>query len=196
MRRVLKLFAFAVLILLLVAFSIAAFLLYREAETSAYQARRLTELLQDVRWEMKSGQSKELRLSQAGPYDIRLGYNRLTQLLENLTKHGFQVQAQARVSPRMKELVEQGLFIPYVEKSQAGLEITAGNGEQLYRAIFPSRVYERFESIPSVVTDSLLFIENRDLLDLAHPKKKPGCGLDSVGESGAGQIDPILSSRT
>ena len=58
MRRVLKLFAFAVLILLLVAISIAAFLLYREVETSAYQARRLTELLQDVRWEMKPGQSQ------------------------------------------------------------------------------------------------------------------------------------------
>ncbi len=183
MRRVLRFFAFAVLILLLVAFSIAAFLLYREVETSGYQARRLTELLQDVRWEMKAGQSDELRLSQAGPYDIRLGYSRLSQLLQNLSKHGFQVQAQARVSPRMKELVEQGLFIPYVEKSQAGLEITAGNGEQLYRAIFPARVYEQFESIPSVVTDSLLFIENRDLLDLAHPKKNPAVDWTRFGKA-------------
>ena len=183
MRRVLRFFAFAVLILLLVAFSIAAFLLYREVETSGYQARRLTELLQDVRWEMKAGQSDELRLSQAGPYDIRLGYSRLSQLLQNLSKHGFQVQAQARVSPRMKELVEQGLFIPYVEKSQAGLEITAGNGEQLYRATFPARVYEQFESIPSVVTDSLLFIENRDLLDLAHPKKNPAVDWTRFGKA-------------
>ena len=183
MRRVLKLFAFAVLILLLVAISIAAFLLYREVETSAYQARRLTELLQDVRWEMKPGQSEELRLSQAGPYDIRLGYSRLSQLLQGLSKHGFQVQAQARVSPRMKELVEQGLFIPYVEKSQAGLEITAGDGEQLYRPIFPARVYEQFESIPSVVTDSLLFIENRDLLDLAHPKKNPAVDWTRFGKA-------------
>jgi membrane peptidoglycan carboxypeptidase len=182
-RRVLRFFAFAVLILLLVAFSIAAFLLYREVETSGYQARRLTELLQDVRWEMKAGQSDELRLSQAGPYDIRLGYSRLSQLLQNLSKHGFQVQAQARVSPRMKELVEQGLFIPYVEKSQAGLEITAGNGEQLYRATFPARVYEQFESIPSVVTDSLLFIENRDLLDLAHPKKNPAVDWTRFGKA-------------
>jgi len=182
-RRVLRFFAFAVLILLLVAFSIAAFLLYREVETSGYQARRLTELLQDVGWEMKAGQSDELRLSQAGPYDIRLGYSRLSQLLQNLSKHGFQVQAQARVSPRMKELVEQGLFIPYVEKSQAGLEITAGNGERLYRAIFPVRVYEQFESIPSVVTDSLLFIENRDLLDLAHPKKNPAVDWTRFGKA-------------
>ena len=81
----------------------------------------------------------------------------------------------------MKELVEQGLFIPYVEKSQAGLEITAGDGEQLYRPIFPARVYEQFESIPSVVTDSLLFIENRDLLDLAHPKKNPAVDWTRLG---------------
>ncbi|WON73194.1 transglycosylase domain-containing protein [Nitrosospira sp. Is2] len=182
MRRVLKLFAFTVLILLLVALSIAAFLLYREAETSAYQARHLTTLLQDVRWEMQPGRS-DLHLSQAGPYDIRLGYSRLPELLQSLTKHGFEVQAQARVSPRMQELVEQGLFIPYPEKSQAGLEITAGNGKQLYRANFPGRVYDHFESVPSVVTDSLLFIENRDLLDTAHPKKNPAVDWTRLGKA-------------
>ncbi|HEV7929174.1 MAG TPA: transglycosylase domain-containing protein, partial [Nitrosospira sp.] len=182
MRRALKLFAFAVLILLLVALSIAAFLLYREAESSAYQARHLTRLLQDVHWEMKPGRS-DLRLAQAGPYDIRLGYSRLPELLQSLTKHGFEVQAQARVSPQMKELVEQGLFIPYPEKSQAGLEITAGGGEPLYRATFPGRVYDRFESVPSVVADSLLFIENRDLLDLAHPKKNPAIDWTRLGKA-------------
>ena len=73
----------------------------------------------------------------------------------------------------MKELVEQGLFIPYVEKSQAGLEgsLPPAMGSNCIEPIFPARVYEQFESIPSVVTDSLLFIENRDLLILAHAKR-------------------------
>jgi membrane peptidoglycan carboxypeptidase len=181
-RRVLKLFAFAVLILFLIALSIAAFLLHREAETSAYQARYLTRLLEDVHWEMKPGRS-DLRPAQAGPYDIRLGYSRLPELLQSLTKHGFEVQAQARVSPRMKELVKQGLFIPYPEKSQAGLEITAGDGRPLFRATFPGRVYDHFDSVPSVVADSLLFIENRDLLDLAHPKKNPAVDWTRFGKA-------------
>ena len=65
MRRALKLFAFAVLILLLIALAITAFLLYREAETSAYQAGYLTWLLEEVHWEMTPGRS-DLRLAQVG----------------------------------------------------------------------------------------------------------------------------------
>lgn len=182
MRRALKIFAFSVLILLLAALSFAAFLVYREIETSAYQARRLSQLANELGWEVKSGANNDLILSQAGPYDIRMGYSRLPGLLESLGKHGFQVQAQARMSARMQELVKQGLFIPYREKSQAGLEITASNGEPLYRATFPARVYENFETVPSVIANSLLFIENRELLDPV-PKKNPAVDWNRLGKA-------------
>src|SRR5687768_5806240 len=132
---------------------------------------------------MNSGPNDDLHLLQAGPYDVRLGYSRLPEMFQHLAKHGFQVHSQARVSKRMKELVGQGLFIPYREKSQAGLEITAGDGQPLYRAMFPARIYENFESIPSMVTDSLLFIENRELLDLAHPKKNPAIDWNRLGRA-------------
>jgi membrane peptidoglycan carboxypeptidase len=182
-RRILKLFAFGTLILLLVAIGVAAFLLYHEVETSSYQARHLAKLAGELHWEVKNGPSDDPLPSQAGPYDLRLGYSRLPELLQHLGKHGFQVYAQARISDRMKHLIGEGLFVPYREKSQAGLEITANGGLPLYRATFPARVYENFEAVPSVVRDSLLFIENRELLDQAHPKKNPAVDWVRLGKA-------------
>lgn len=169
--------------MLFIALALTAFFIYRETETSAYQARRLAKLANDLRWEVKSGPNGGLHLPQAGPYDIRLGYSRLPVFLQNLTDRGFHVHAQARISPRMKELVEQGLFVPYREKSQSGLEIADGNGQPLYRTIFPTRIYKNFESVPSLVTNSLLFIENRELLDPAQPKKNPAVEWSRLGKA-------------
>lgn len=182
-KRTLKLFAVAVLILLFIALALAAFFIYRETETSAYQAHRLAKLAKDLRWEVKNGPNGGLHLPQAGPYDMRLGYSRLPEFLQNLTERGFHVHAQARISPRMKELVEQGLFVPYREKAQTGLEIVDGNGQPLYRAAFPTRVYENFESVPPLVTNSLLFIENRELLDPTQPKKNPAIEWTRLGKA-------------
>ena len=169
--------------MLLIALAFTAFFIYRETETSTYQAHRLAKLANDLRWEVKSGPNGGLHLSQAGPYDMRLGYSRLPEFLQNLTDRGFHVHAQARISPRMKKLVEQGLFVPYREKSQTGLEIVDGTGQPLYRAVFPTRVYENFESVPPLVTNSLLFIENRELLDPAQPKKNPAIEWTRLGKA-------------
>lgn len=175
--------ALAVLILLLIVLAFTAFFIYRETETSAYQAHRLAKLANDLRWEVKSGSNGGLHLPQAGPYDMRLGYSRLPNFLQNLTGHGFLVQAQARISPDMKKLVERGLFVPYREKAQAGLEIVDSNGQSLYRTVFPARIYANFKSVPPLVTNSLLFIENRELLDPSHPKKNPAIEWTRLGKA-------------
>jgi membrane peptidoglycan carboxypeptidase len=170
--------------LLLAALAAAGILVYQEIETSAYQARRLSKLGNDLRWEIKDGADGGLSLlRQEGPYDLRMGYGRLPEMLGHLEDHGFEVCAQARVSAQMKDLVDQGFFLPYREKSQAGLEITGSNGKLLYRTMFPARVYEKFESVPSVITNSLLFIENRELLDLTHPKKNPAIDWNRLGRA-------------
>jgi len=80
-KRTYKFIALAVLILLLIALALTAFFIYRETETSAYQARHLAKLANDLRWEMKSGPNGGLHLPQAGPYDTRLGYSRLPECL-------------------------------------------------------------------------------------------------------------------
>ena len=182
-KRTHKFSALAVLVLLLIALAFTAFFIYRETETSAFQAHHLAKLANNLHWEVKDGPNGGLHLQQSGPYDMRLGYSRLPNLLQNLTEHSFQVRAQARVSPQMKKLVERGLFVPYREKAQAGLEIVDGNSQPLYRTVFPTRVYANFKSVPQLVTNSLLFIENRELLDPAQPKKNPAIEWTRLGKA-------------
>lgn len=181
--RALKFFAIAILLLLFVALAVATFLAYREAETSEYQAKYLAGLAKELTWEIKSQPDGGLRLPQAGPYDIRLGYNRQPEWLASLTQQGFQVKSQAHVSLRMKELVAQGLFVPYREKNQAGLELFDGSGEQLYRGAFPARVYRDFQSVPRLLVTTLLFIEDRELLDPDHPGKNPAVNWRRLGKA-------------
>ncbi|SFW18329.1 Membrane carboxypeptidase (penicillin-binding protein) [Nitrosovibrio sp. Nv17] len=171
------------LILFVAALMGAAWFLVREAETSEYQARYLAGLSGELGWEMKGGAAGDFHFPQSGPYDLRLGYATLPGLLRNLAAQGFHVHAQARPSARMRALVERGLYVPYHEKSQAGLEIVSDDGQPLYRAAYPSRVYGEFRAIPPLVTESLLFIENRELLDARHPKRNPAIEWDRLGRA-------------
>ena len=73
----------------------------------------------------------------------------------------------------MLSLADNGLFLPYEEKDQAGLQLFDGTGAPLFSAQFPGRVYDSFEAIPPLVVNSLLFIEDRYLLDPIQPNRNP-----------------------
>ncbi|TCV80215.1 transglycosylase domain-containing protein [Sulfurirhabdus autotrophica] len=172
-KRLLKHFLLTLLLLIIIALVIAGFLVAREAKTSTYQAEYLSKLAKDLKYEVKDGPNPHFKIPQAGPYDIRMGYSLEQAMIPRLAGEGFQVTAQARLSPRMQELIDEGLFAPYKEKTQAGLSIIDDNGNSLHKAIFPHRIYSNFETVPPIVTQSLLFIENRELLDPTQPKKNP-----------------------
>ena len=112
----------------------------RETDPSAFQAYFLSRFAKDLRWTVQSGPNPDLSITQAGPYDERLGYSRLPAMLPRLADQGFQVSAQARLSPRMQELIGLGLFVPYREKSQAGLVVMDSGGQPLFKALSPKRV--------------------------------------------------------
>lgn len=183
LKRIFKYFLFSILALLLLALLALGMLAYREAETSAYQARYLSRLAGELRYEVKDGLNPRLHIRQAGPYDVRLGYSRLPAMIKRLEQNGFEVSAQARISPRMEELIDRGLFAPYREKNQAGLSIFDTNGLTLYQARFPARIYERFEAVPPLLVNSLLYIENRELLDTGHPRKNPAVEWMRLGQA-------------
>jgi membrane peptidoglycan carboxypeptidase len=166
-KRVVRLSAVALLlgVLTLVAFA--------EMRTSNLQALLLSTWSRQMTWTVEPGAGPTLRAPAAGPYDTRLGYNRLPVFIQRLQHVGYTVDRQARPSARMGRLVETGLFPIYREKNQAGLSVTDRLGESLYAARTPERVFETFDAIPPLIVRTLLFIENREILDAQRPRMNP-----------------------
>lgn len=160
----------------------------REMESSRLQARYLAELGRQLSFQLRSGPAPadEVRFPKSGPFDEHLGYVQLPVFLRNLQEKGYPITEEARMSPRMRELIDWGLFAVYPEKVQAGLQILDKNGDAMYTVRYPGQVYAHFEDIPELVVNSLLFIENRELLDVQHPTRNPAVEWDrlfkAVGE--------------
>jgi membrane peptidoglycan carboxypeptidase len=198
-RRRARVARLAIVILLLLALAMAV---YAEMRTSNLQALALSALARGITWRLELGQGGVLRAPDAGPYDTRLGYNRLPAFLERAQNAGFTIERQARPSPRMSYLVTKGLFPIYREKSQAGLAIIDRTGKPLYAVRAPEHVFETFDAIPPLVVKTLLFVENRDILDPERPRLNPAVewprlakavGFDIAGRLGR-QGQPIGAS--
>lgn len=163
-------------------------LLWNEINTSRWQARYLGELGREMRYGLEPGPSDSIRFPRHGPFDERLGYVALPEVSERLAGRGFALTAQARISPRMAGIVDYGLFAPYREKTQAGLTVLDCAGEPLFSARYPERAYADFDSVPRLVTDGLLFIENRELLSNEHPSKNPAIEWDRFSRAAFDQL--------
>jgi membrane peptidoglycan carboxypeptidase len=160
----------------LAALALAVRFCQMEIETSRLQARYLSELTRDVSFTVADGPSSSSAFSAIsvnGPYDKRLGYALLPSFEQRLGERGFTVASQARSSERLLSLADDGLFPPYEEKDQAGLLLFDSTGAPLFGSRYPKRIYDRFDAIPPVVVNSLLFIEDRDLLNADQPNRNP-----------------------
>ena len=168
-------FWFKVSLFLLLVVSMAGLVLLaaQEMRTSAYQARFFAGLASKAQFELGEGPSPAIRFPASAPFDDRLGYAQLPAFLDRLDARGFDIRLQARISPGMAELLDEGYFAPYREKLQAGLNVRGCRAESLYGRQFPARVIERFEDLPPAWVYSLLFIENRELLDASQPRRNP-----------------------
>jgi membrane peptidoglycan carboxypeptidase len=159
-----------------------------EIQSSRRQAAWLGSLARSLTFQVQAGPSAAIRFPGIGPFDQRLGYHALPERIEHLQRQGFEVTAQARMSPKMLELHDEGLFATYHEKTQAGLELRDCRDESLFAARHPERVYERFEAIPPLLVASLLFIENRELLD-SQPMRNPAVEWRRFGKA---MVDQLL----
>lgn len=163
-------------LVMLVAIAVSAVLVMLaidEMKTSRWQARYLAEFARDLRFSVAPGPSLAIRFPEAGPYDQRLGYTDLPAHLDRLAARGFRIEEQVRLSPRLADWIDRGFNAPYREKNQAGLSILDCDGRSLLADRYPERVYAHFDAIPPVLVDTLLFIENRALLDSEHPRRNP-----------------------
>ncbi len=181
-------------LLLLLAALLLLRLVLDEANSSRRQAQRLSALAAELHYGPQPGASADIRFPGDGPYDQRLGYHALPAMLERLGSADWQLTSQSRWSPRLLELVDRGLFTPYAEKNQAGLALLDCRGETLFAARVPQRVFGRFDAVPQMVVDALLFIENRQLLDAGKPMLNPavdwGRLASAVFDQVRGWVDP------
>ncbi len=166
-------------------------LLIGEARFSWLQSFTLSWLASNAKYQLGSGTGNIPEVS-GGPYDQRLGYSHLNRFTQRLTRNNFVVDSQARWSPELLRLANFGLPPIYREKNQAGLTLLDSTGQPWSVAVYPGRIYPTFESIPAVVIKSLLFIENRELLDEEAPYRNPAVEWDrfarAIADLGMRQI--------
>ncbi len=183
-----RLARFLLLALPVAALGVAAWWLVDEIRTSRLQAELLGDIARQTAFEVEPGPSTSIRFPGDGPHDERLGYHQLPQTIERLAAQGFEVTAQARMSPRSIELVDRGLFATYREKSQAGLELLDCRDDTLFVARFPQHVYADFDEVPPLLAQALLFIENRELLDPDNPARNPAVEWDRLARASFDQL--------
>ncbi|CAM2157689.1 Glycosyl transferase family 51 [Pararobbsia alpina] len=179
----------------LVVLAIVAKLCQIEIETSRWQAHYLSELTRDIAFKVEPGPSPHIRFPADAPYDSRLGYAQLPSFQKRLLAQGFVVQSQGRSSERMLQLADKGLFLPYAEKDQAGLKLFDATGAPLFSMIYPHRTYSGFDAIPPVVVNSLLFIEDRYLLDPDQPNRNPAIDWGRFSRALADQGLRVINHR-
>ena len=160
-------------LIVLLALVVLGFVIAQEVRTSRLQAREFSRFAATLSYSMHAGPSDAMLYPGEGPFDKRLGYSALGNFLPRLLKRDYIITQQSRFSPKLLSYSENGFFVPYSEKIQAGLSITDCAGSPLYQYNYPQQLYSSFDTIPPLVVHSLLFIENRDLLDPEEPLANP-----------------------
>jgi len=184
-----RILAVYTVIVLIVVGVVIARIVQQEVKTSKYQAQYLSQISKQLSFKLVAGASSSVRYPQSGPYDQRLGYTLLPEAIKRLEKAGFIVSAQAVFSPMMTELIDDyGLFTIYHEKTQAGLRILDQDNQVIFNAVYPEHGYADFAAIPPVVLNTLLFIENRELLNEQNSQVNPAVEWDRFGLAGLSVI--------
>jgi membrane peptidoglycan carboxypeptidase len=175
---------------LLVVITIAAlaYAMYAEMRTSRLQAREFSRWANSLTYEVQPGPSQAIVYPGAGPFDKRLGYSALGDFLPRLLKRNYVIEQQTQFSPALMSYAGHDLFVPYQEKSQAGLVITDCRGDPLYLYRYPQQLYTEFAQIPTVMVDSLLFVENRGLLDSPEPLLNPAVDWPRFAKAAWSQV--------
>jgi membrane peptidoglycan carboxypeptidase len=167
-----------------------------ELRTSRLQALLASHITREISYRLEAGKSPTIRFPTSGPHDQRLGYTELPDFIGRLERAGFEVKFQARPSQRLRELMDWGLPAIYHEKLRAGLSIEDHTGRSLAHARYPARVYPNFASIPPLVLETLLFVENRELLAKDQPTRNPVIEWDRLAAATLSQLTPRAGGQS
>ena len=167
-----------------------------ELRTSRLQAMLFSDFAKQISFRLEAGKSPTVRFPTTGPHDERLGYTELPRFISQLEHAGYEVKFQARPSPRMRELMDWGLPAIYHEKVRTGLSIEDHTGRSLSHARYPARIYRNFASIPPLVLETLLFIENRELLEPGARTRNPVIEWDRLAAATLSQLRPRAQGQS
>ena len=149
-----------------------------ELETSWLQSRWLAAEARRLTFRVEPGATTAVPLSPTGPHDRRLGYATLPASLIRLQRAGYEITAQAGSSDRLLQLAGLGLYPIYREKPHTGLRLLDRDGLDLLGPTYSERAYRSVDQIPTLVLNTLLFIEDRDLLEPRRPHRNPAVEWD------------------
>lgn len=181
------------LIALLLSVLIGALL--AEARSSRWQSSHFSQMAADMHYQLASGPNPSMRWPQHGPFDQRFGYTRLSDMLQRLQDDGYRITAQARQSPAMQRFIDDGFFPPHAEKSRAGLTLRDCQQIPLYESLRPQRGFADYANIPMIAVRSLLFIENRELLDTTQPWLNPAVDWPRFSKAAWSQLQRRLDDQ-
>ncbi|OQR29061.1 glycosyl transferase family 51 [Pseudomonas sp. Bc-h] len=182
----------ALAVLVLVALVILGFAISVESRSSKLQAREFSQFAHNLSYALEPGPSDAIVYPGDGPFDKRLGYSSLGDFLPRLLKRDYRIIEQAHFSPELLSYAKRGFFVPYQEKSQSGLTIADCRGDPLYQYTYPQQLYPNFAAIPPVLVNSLLFIENRDLLDPRQPLANPAVDWPRFLKAAISQVAKVI----
>ena len=179
-------------LLILLLLTTAGGLLAYEMRTSWLQAREIPRYANTLDYSLEAGPSEAVHYPAHGPFDHRLGYARLPDLLARLKNQQFMITQQVQFSPALQQYTSHGLYPPYVEKTQAGLFVGDCRREPIYDYVYPQRHYADFASVAPLVVNTLLFIENRDLLSQDFPAINPAVDWPRFTKAALSQLGRAL----
>lgn len=160
-----RLFRFQMVLLAAFTLTVTLGVTYWELTTSGIEAHTASLMAPHLRHEITEGKNPDFRAPPSSPYDSMLGYSQLPHWIERLESRGYQVDQQAGLTPFHRALVGMGLHPIYHEKTVHGLKVFHKDRGILYNELFPRFRYESYQQIPYLVRETLLFIEDRQILD-------------------------------
>ncbi|PJG58784.1 transglycosylase domain-containing protein [Aeromonas cavernicola] len=166
-----------------------------EMKTSTLQSREISRYAAKLTYQVETGPSKQITFPDDGPFDKRLGYVQLPMMQERLLQRGYQISQQAHFSDELYDYARRGFFVPYTEKVQAGLTLHDCRAEPFYQFKYPTHYYPDFSAIPPLVMQSLLFIENRDLLSNEEPLANPAVDWPRFAKAALSQVGKALDMQ-
>ena len=162
---------------------VVAGLIAWEFSSSTLQAKYLSKYAAKMHFGIANGPGGAVYFPDHGPADFRAGYVALPKITQRLDERGFEIQQQARINRSMRRMADLGLNLPYHENDQTGLKLVDATGHTMFESRTPRCVYADFAAIPPLLRNSLLFIENRELLRTDWPKRNPAVQWDRLAQA-------------